>query len=123
MLSFPSSFTAASVPLSFNITYNGASITTAKSAGIGVVGFETNTTVDFSVNVSIAALTTSTCRLTLQAYGDTFLKRYSVNWIVVGNNIDFAEIQFNCILCSNISKGSGLRQETRTGTTFFVGYN
>lgn len=114
-------FSAASIPLSFNITYSN-SLATAKSAGIGIVGFDTEITNDFAVNISIASFTTTTCRITMQAYGDTVLFFYAINFIVTGN-INFAEVQFQCFLCSNINIGYGLRSDFRNGSTFFVGYN
>lgn len=64
MFNSSSTFSAASIPLSFNVTYSSP-ITSAKSAGIGVVGLYTGNTTDFSVNISVASFTTTTVRLTM----------------------------------------------------------
>lgn len=82
-------FNATTTPISYNVTYTSA-MASARSAGIGIVGFYTDITVQFSVNISTAFYTTSYARLTMQAYGDTVLLYYYVNWIVIGNSVNFA---------------------------------
>lgn len=61
-------------------------------------------------------------RITGRVYGDTILVYLIINFIAVGDPVLFADVIFNCHLCSAISTGKGPRSENRTGTTFIVGY-
>jgi hypothetical protein len=47
-----SCFNAISTPLSYHISYS-TPIINAKSAGVGIVGFESTISIDFSVNITI----------------------------------------------------------------------
>lgn len=87
--------TAASVPISYNITYSNA-LSQTTSCGIGIVGFQTLLTNDFSVNVTIINFQVATMRITALALDDTIVTYLSVNYIAVGAITYFLEVQFYC---------------------------
>jgi hypothetical protein len=82
-------FTASQTPISFLVTYSSALGSPARSAGVGIVGYTSSISRDFSPNVTIQNFTISTLRLTLRVYGDTSITYFSVNWIAVGNSAHF----------------------------------
>ena len=51
-LTDPDFYTSSDTPISFNISYTSA-LTGTTNAGIGIVGFETYITNDFSINTTI----------------------------------------------------------------------
>lgn len=79
-----------SVPISYNITFAGSALTQTTSCGIGIVGFNTFITNDFSVNATIVNFLVNTMRITAQAFGDTIVSYFAVNYIAVGASVDFA---------------------------------
>lgn len=114
-------FRALDTPISYYIVYN-RSISSTRSAGVGIVGFHSIISYDYSMNTTVENFTTYSLRLTARVYGDTVLSFYAVNWIAVGNIPDFVEVLFNCHLCTNIRVGRGDRTEYRTGVTLFANY-
>jgi hypothetical protein len=118
----PSCFNKSLAPKSYSITYSGNPLATTNSAGIGIVGFHLTFSVDFSVNITIDNFTSTSLRITMATYGDTNLCMYTINWIVIGNGIYFAEIQYACTSCPQLNTSFGFRSQTATGKTKFVGY-
>jgi hypothetical protein len=106
--SFSSCSDNVTTPPSYNISYSKA-LTSIKSAGIGIVGFNTSISLDFKINVTADYITNSTMRVTMRTFGDTVLCMLAINWIVVGNGFYFADIQLSCYLCSRLNVGSGPR--------------
>jgi hypothetical protein len=58
----------------------------------------------------------------MKVEGDTTICMYTINWIVVGDAIDFAEIKLNCTLCPQLNTGFGFRSQNFSGRTKFIGY-
>jgi hypothetical protein len=77
------SFSSASVPISYNITYT-AQLSATSSAGVGIVGYDTLQTNDFSINASISGFTTTYIHLTARALDTTIITYLSINFIAVG---------------------------------------
>lgn len=48
-----SNFTASDVPISYNISYSSALTNTSHAAGIGINGYQTYITNDFSLNTTV----------------------------------------------------------------------
>lgn len=113
-------FSSASIPISFNVTYSTA-ISGVKSAGVGVLGFTSGISTSFSLNVTITNFAINSMMLTLAVMGDTTLTLLTVNWIAFGPKVDFADILFNCFLCTTLNTGRGDRNETRTGVATLGG--
>jgi hypothetical protein len=85
-----SPYNITQTPISYTVIYSNAITSgTARSAGVGIVGYDSNLSFDFSVNVTIQNFTSSQLRLTLRVYGDTALTFFSVNYIAIGNNALF----------------------------------
>lgn len=84
--------------ISYNITYSNGALTQTQSCGIGIVGFQTFITNDFSVNTTIVNFLTANMRITGQTFDDTIVSYYSVNYIATGvTAAPFVEVQFLCI--------------------------
>lgn len=84
-------YSALSIPISYNITYsNGAALTQTVSCGLGIVGFSSYITNYFSINATIVNFLTTTMRVTAQIFDDTLVNYFSVNYIGLGLNIYFA---------------------------------
>ena len=115
-------FSASDVPISYNISYTSALTNIPHAAGVGINGYGTYITNDFSVNTTIENFTSSWLRLTFKAYGDSQITYFAVDWIAIGSNaLSFMDLTFDCFLCSTLNSGNGSRTETQTGTTFFAG--
>ncbi len=82
-------YNSSQTPISYYIVYSSV-LTSTRSAGIGIVGFNTLITNDYSVNTTIENFTLYSLRVTAKVYGSTLLTFFSVNWIAVGNTVDFA---------------------------------
>lgn len=123
MLSAPSPFTSLSIPISYNITYVSPAIPIlpdVRSACVNIAAFETGISTSFSINITISQLAVNSMMATLAVYGDTSLTMQKVSYMVIGNSVDFLEIQVSCFLCNVIDKGKGDRSETRNGITTFL---
>lgn len=57
---------------------------------MGIVGFQSVIGWDWSMNTTVENFTTYSLRITARVYGDTALSFYAVNWIAIGNLVDFA---------------------------------
>lgn len=112
----------SSTAVSYNISYSSALSSGTAGSGLGLTGYYTYITNDFSVNTSITNYTSSWLRITAQVLDTTTVIYLSVNWIVTGDTVDFLQILNECFLCSTLSTSNGSRSETRTATTYFVGY-
>lgn len=84
MITSGSTFTSSTIPISYNVTYaftlNGVS-----SAGMGIVGFNTMQTLDFSMNASIVDYTTTYIHIAAKALDTTVITYLAVHYIVVGS--------------------------------------
>lgn len=118
MLSAPSPFTSLSIPISYNITYSN--LPNVRSACVNIATFKTGISTSFSINITISQLAVNSMMATLAVYEDTSLTMQRVSYMVVGNSVDFLEIQVSCFLCSVINKERGDRSETRNGFTTFI---
>lgn len=86
---------STSVPISYNISYTAA-LSQTTSCGIGIVGFDTYITNDFSVNVTIINFATTSMRITGMALDSCIISYLAVNYIAVGAQTYFLEVQFVC---------------------------
>jgi hypothetical protein len=75
--------TSSSLPPTFLITYTSA-ISATSSCGIGIVGFQTFTTNQFSVNTTITNFLNTGMTITAKALDDTAVTYLSINYIAVG---------------------------------------
>lgn len=82
-------FRSIDTPISYFVVYSNV-ISSTRSAGVGIVGFKSVLGTDWSMNTTVENFTTYSLRLTVRVYNDTALSFYSVNWIAVGNLVDFA---------------------------------
>jgi hypothetical protein len=57
---------------------------------VGIVGINTVIGYDCAVNTTVENFTIYSLRITARVYGDTTLSFFAVNWIAIGNGIDFA---------------------------------
>ena len=62
-------------------------------------------------------------RISARVLGDTTATFISINWIAIGDTVDFLQVLFDCFLCSTLASDNSTRTETRTDTTFFEGYS
>ena len=83
MITSGSSFTSSTIPISFNITYS-FTLAGVSSAGIGIVGFDTLQTLDFSMNASIIDYTTTYIHVDARALDTTIVTYLAIHYIVVG---------------------------------------
>lgn len=81
-------YNSTRTPISYYIVYSNT-ISSTRSAGLGIVGFNTLITNDYSLNSTIENFTTYSLRITARVYGDTLLTYFSLNWIAVGNEINY----------------------------------
>jgi hypothetical protein len=72
-----------SLPQTFLITFTSA-LTATTSCGIGIVGFQTYITNQFSVNTTITNFIITELTLTARALDDTAITYLSINYIAVG---------------------------------------
>jgi hypothetical protein len=86
---------SSSIPVSYNISYTSP-ITQTTSCGIGIVGFKTFQTNDFSINITIVNFLVNSMRITAIAFDDTIVTYLAVNYIAVGSPAPFIEVQFFC---------------------------
>ena len=96
MIAAGSSFTNATIPISFNITYTPAPLSAASSAGIGIVGYNTLQTWDFALNASINTFTATYIHLTARSLQTTVITYLAVHYISVGAQNYFVEVKYTC---------------------------
>lgn len=89
------SILTASAPTSYNITYSAA-LSATLSCGIGIVGFNTSLTNYFSINITITNFVTTTMSVTAFALDDTIMIYLAINYIAVGANVYFLDVQTAC---------------------------
>ena len=90
-----SAFTSSTIPISFNVTYSSP-ITATTSSGIGIVGFNTLQTLDFSMNASIVDYSTTIVHIAARSLDTTIVTYMAVHYIVVGAQTYFLEVQYSC---------------------------
>ena len=111
---------------SLDVTYSDP-ISQTTSCGIGIVKYNADPGNDFSFNVTIVNFLTNMMRITAIALDSTVLNSLSINYIAVGKDAYFLEVQFLCIRYDNLgflptvlSKGNGTRVETLSRSTLFT---
>ena len=102
MITAGSTFTSSTIPISYNITYTPASLSSAQAAGIGIVGYTTLQTLDFSMNASITSFGASYIHITARALDTTIVSFMAVHYIAVGGQNYFVDVRYSCKTCVNI---------------------
>ena len=85
MITSGSVFTSATTPISYNISYT-RTLTAPVSSGIGIVGFNTLQTLDFSMNASIVDATATYIYLVARSLDTTIVTYMTVHYIAVGSD-------------------------------------
>ena len=96
MITAGSSFSSATIPISYNITYTPAPLSSASAAGIGIVGYNTIQTLDFSLNASITSYGATYIHITARALDTTIVTFLAVHYIAVGGQNYFVDVIYSC---------------------------
>ena len=81
-------YRATNPPISFSLIYT-TPLTSIRSAGVGIVGYNSYITNDFAINNTVQNFTTTSIRITSRVYGDTTIDYMAINYIAVSMTANF----------------------------------